>query len=97
PPPRHALLPSSPVPSVASVPGLYRRRPPPQLADARPRALRAEGIAELTTLDAWPAARLKIRDMSVDLRKSVAIVGVGCTRFGELYEQSAEDLLCDAV
>ena len=35
--------------------------------------------------------------MSLDLRKHVAVVGVGCTQFGELYEQSAEDLLCDAV
>jgi acetyl-CoA C-acetyltransferase len=35
--------------------------------------------------------------MSLDLRKKVAVVGVGCTRFGELYEQSAEDLMCDAV
>jgi len=35
--------------------------------------------------------------MSVDLRKAVAIVGVGCTQFGELYDQSPEDLLCDAV
>jgi acetyl-CoA C-acetyltransferase len=35
--------------------------------------------------------------MPVDLRKSVAVVGVGCTQFGELYDQSAEDLLCDAV
>src|SRR5499427_4891312 len=35
--------------------------------------------------------------MPLDLRRKVAIVGVGCTQFGELYEQSAEDLLCDAV
>ncbi len=35
--------------------------------------------------------------MALDLRKSVAVVGVGCTKFGELYDQSAEDLLCDAV
>src|SRR5262245_52771260 len=35
--------------------------------------------------------------MSIDLRKAVAVVGVGCTQFGELYEHSAEDLLCDAV
>jgi acetyl-CoA C-acetyltransferase len=35
--------------------------------------------------------------MPLDLRKSVAVVGVGCTQFGELYDQSAEDLLCDAV
>ena len=35
--------------------------------------------------------------MSLELHKKVAIVGVGCTRFGELYDQSAEDLLCDAV
>ena len=35
--------------------------------------------------------------MSLDLRKKVAVVGVGCTQFGELYERSPEDLLCDAV
>src|SRR5215470_19768969 len=35
--------------------------------------------------------------MALDLRSKVAIVGVGCTKFGELYEQSAEDLICDAV
>jgi len=35
--------------------------------------------------------------MPLDLRRNVAIVGVGCTRFGELYESSAEDLICDAV
>jgi len=35
--------------------------------------------------------------MALELRKHVAIVGVGCTRFGELYDRSAEDLLCDAV
>src|SRR5438094_8868430 len=35
--------------------------------------------------------------MSLDLRARVAVVGVGCTPFGELYGQSPEDLLCDAV
>jgi acetyl-CoA C-acetyltransferase len=35
--------------------------------------------------------------MPLDLRRKVAVVGVGCTRFGELYEDSAEDLLCEAV
>src|SRR3989475_11730442 len=35
--------------------------------------------------------------MPVELRTKVAIVGVGCTQFGELYDQSAEDLMCDAV
>ena len=35
--------------------------------------------------------------MPVELRKKVAIVGVGCTQFGELYDQSPEDLMCDAV
>src|SRR6266436_1500539 len=35
--------------------------------------------------------------MSLDLRTRVAIVGVGCTPFGELYDKSPEDLLCDAV
>src|SRR5947208_16757587 len=35
--------------------------------------------------------------MSLDLRTRVAVVGVGCTPFGELYDKSPEDLLCDAV
>src|SRR5262252_9842000 len=35
--------------------------------------------------------------MPLDLRRKVAVVGVGCTPFGELYEKSAEDLVCDAV
>ena len=35
--------------------------------------------------------------MPLALRQQVAVIGVGCTRFGELYDQSAEDLLCDAV
>src|SRR5882724_3518994 len=35
--------------------------------------------------------------MSIRLRDQVAIVGVGCSQFGELYEKSAEDLICDAV
>ena len=35
--------------------------------------------------------------MALDLRKHVAVIGVGCTKFGELYDRSAEDLLCDAV
>ena len=35
--------------------------------------------------------------MSLDLRSRVAVVGVGCTPFGELYDKSPEDLLCDAV
>src|SRR5712691_11181729 len=40
---------------------------------------------------------LEGRRMPVDLRTKVAIVGVGCTPFGELYDKSAEDLMCDAV
>ena len=35
--------------------------------------------------------------MALELRRKVAVIGVGCTQFGELYEKSAEDLLCDAV
>src|SRR5438876_6421509 len=35
--------------------------------------------------------------MPLDLRKKVAIVGVGCTQCGELYDQRPEDLMCDAV
>src|SRR3989449_9916021 len=35
--------------------------------------------------------------MALELRRRVAVVGVGCTPFGEFYEKSAEDLLCDAV
>src|SRR5205809_3711371 len=44
-----------------------------------------------------PAGSSITRPMSLDLRAKVAVVGVGCTPFGELYEQSPEDLLCDAV
>ncbi len=32
-----------------------------------------------------------------DFRNKVAVIGVGCTRFGELYEASAEQLICDAA
>jgi len=35
--------------------------------------------------------------MALDLARSVAVVGVGCTQFGELYASSTEDLICDAV
>lgn len=35
--------------------------------------------------------------MAQGLRGKVAVVGAGCSRFGELYEQSAEDLICEAV
>jgi acetyl-CoA C-acetyltransferase len=32
-----------------------------------------------------------------DFRDKVAVIGVGCTHFGELYEESAEQLICDAA
>ncbi|MPZ83197.1 MAG: acetyl-CoA acetyltransferase [Actinophytocola sp.] len=35
--------------------------------------------------------------MSARLTDKVAIVGMGCTRFGERWDQSADDLLIDAV
>jgi acetyl-CoA C-acetyltransferase len=35
--------------------------------------------------------------MRNDFRNQVAVIGVGCTRFGELYEASAEQLICDAA
>lgn len=35
--------------------------------------------------------------MAGSLRSKVAVIGVGCSRFGELYECSAEDLILDAV
>jgi len=31
------------------------------------------------------------------MRDKVAVVGVGCTKFGERYESSYEDLICDAA
>ena len=31
------------------------------------------------------------------MRDQVAVVGVGCTKFGELFEQSYEDLICEAA
>jgi acetyl-CoA C-acetyltransferase len=35
--------------------------------------------------------------MPNDFKNKVAVIGVGCTRFGELYEASAEQLICDAA
>jgi acetyl-CoA C-acetyltransferase len=35
--------------------------------------------------------------MRGDFKNTVAVIGVGCTRFGELYESSAEQLICDAA
>ena len=35
--------------------------------------------------------------MAGDFRNKVAVVGVGCTKFGELYEASAEQLICEAA
>ncbi len=31
------------------------------------------------------------------MKDTVAVVGVGCTRFGDLFEQGYEDLICDAA
>jgi acetyl-CoA C-acetyltransferase len=33
----------------------------------------------------------------MSLRGAAAVVGSGCTKFGELYDRSAEDLVCDAA
>lgn len=35
--------------------------------------------------------------MRNEFRNQVAVVGVGCTRFGERYEASAEQLICEAA
>jgi len=35
--------------------------------------------------------------MSESIKDRVAVMGVGCTKFGELWEKDAEDLLVDAV
>ena len=35
--------------------------------------------------------------MRGDFKNKVAVIGVGCTRFGELYEASAEQLICEAA
>jgi acetyl-CoA C-acetyltransferase len=35
--------------------------------------------------------------MRNDFRNQVAVIGAGCTRFGELYEASAEQLICEAA
>ena len=35
--------------------------------------------------------------MRSDFKNKVAVIGVGCTRFGELYEASAEQLICEAA
>src|ERR1043166_8116560 len=31
------------------------------------------------------------------MRDQVAVIGVGCTKFGDLFETSYEDLICDAA
>ena len=35
--------------------------------------------------------------MRNEFKNQVAIIGIGCTRFGELYEASAEQLICEAA
>ncbi len=35
--------------------------------------------------------------MPEELRNRVAVIGVGCTPFGELYDRSAEDLIYEAA
>ena len=35
--------------------------------------------------------------MPSEFKNQVAVIGVGCTKFGELYEASAEQLICDAA
>ncbi len=35
--------------------------------------------------------------MRSEFRNQVAVIGVGCTKFGELYETSAEQLICGAA
>jgi acetyl-CoA C-acetyltransferase len=34
---------------------------------------------------------------SSGIRNQVAIIGMGCTRFGELWDQGIDDLLTDAA
>jgi acetyl-CoA C-acetyltransferase len=33
----------------------------------------------------------------MSIRSKVAVVGTGCTKFGELYDRNAEDLVCEAA
>jgi len=35
--------------------------------------------------------------MRSEFRNQVAVIGIGCTKFGELYETSAEQLICEAA
>jgi acetyl-CoA C-acetyltransferase len=35
--------------------------------------------------------------MRSEFKNKVAVIGVGCTRFGELYEANAEQLICEAA
>src|SRR5207245_2573495 len=84
--------------------GVVARQPASQAAvDAEgPAVERAEprlGGDQSTPRPQWKPARRLVYNprMSLDLRTRVAVVGVGCTPFGELYDKSPEDLLCDAV
>ena len=35
--------------------------------------------------------------MSTSIRDQVAVIGVGCTKFGDLYDSTYEDQVCDAA
>ena len=35
--------------------------------------------------------------MAAGIKDSVAIIGMGCTRFGELWDKGVEDLMLDAT
>src|SRR5579859_5784287 len=50
-----------------------------------------------TTISGRPGPPRRVSDMASNgIRDRVAIVGMGCTEFGERWDKSAEDLLLDA-
>ncbi len=77
----------------ALVLGLVRARE----GASRPPLARRRRLADASSSWTDPAGEGKRSPMATSLRDKVAVVGVGCTQFGELYEKDAEDLLCDAV
>src|SRR5579871_6105052 len=42
------------------------------------------------------AGRFRSRNMAGSIKDKVAVIGVGCTKFGDNFDQSFEDLLVEA-
>src|SRR5439155_471760 len=80
-----------------------RRRPPLPAGDRRGRGRREGGRAGRAHLPALargggePQLFLEGASSADMMKDRVAVIGVGCTKFGDRYERSFEELICDAA